>query len=155
MTATKITATTSGKIRRLFFTLMFPAFTIPAVMLALSMSGCAADTTPPPTTSCIDQRFATVAWVIVKDANNVQLSCAQANATDVVLNFGSYTYTYDCTAYTGFTDSGLPPGDYATSMQLLDPTGRVLSDTSINGVVSNPIYPCVQDDIPTVTFGVQ
>jgi hypothetical protein len=87
--------------------------------------------------------------------NNVQLSCAQANATDVVLNFGNYTYDYDCTAGQGFTDSGLPPGSYPTSMQLLDPAGRVLSDTSVNGVVNNSIYPCMQNDIPTVTFGVQ
>ena len=120
------------------------------------MSGCVVDTTPPPpTTSCVDQRYATVGWLIVKDVNNVQLTCAQANATDVVLNFGNYTYDYPCSDYQGTTDSGLAPGNYPTSMQLLDPAGRVLSDTSVNGVVSNPIYSCAPDDIPTVTFGVQ
>jgi hypothetical protein len=150
-----MTATTNARIRRLFFTLLFPAFT--ALALPLSMSGCIVDNTPPPpTTSCVDQRYATVAWVIVKNANNAQLTCAQANATDVILNFGSYSYRYPCTDYTGTTDVGLPATNYETSMQLLDPSGAVLSDTTVgNAPVSFPIYSCTPDDIPTVTFGVQ
>ena len=140
----------TGKIH----TLVFLGFTAVA---AASMAGCVGNRNNGPTTSCLDMQYATVAWNIVKDANNVQLSCEQANATEVLLYFGSSTpYSFPCNAYQGTTDSGLAVGNYTTSMQLLAPNGAVLSDTAIPaGASSFPIYRCAPDDIPTVTFGVQ
>ena len=68
----------------------------------------------------------------------------------MILNFGSFgPYPFACTDYTGTTDSGLPPGNYEFSMQLLAPDGTVLSDTTVNNPpVAYPIYSCAQDDIP-------
>jgi hypothetical protein len=104
----------------------------------------------------LDLRYAHVRWDIAKDVNNVQLSCEQANADTVLLYFGSSApYAFPCSDYEGFTDTGLTPGNYQVSMQLLSPTNVVLSDTAVNGTASFPIYSCASDEIPTVTFGVQ
>jgi hypothetical protein len=137
-------------------TLVFPLLLGFTAVAASALSGCVVDNrTNPPSGSCVDQRFATVGWRIVKNVNNVELSCAQANAAGVYLYFGPYTYTYNCEDYGGTTDSGLPPGNYTTSMQLVSPNGQVLSDTAVPaGPTSFPIYSCAPDDIPTVTFGV-
>jgi hypothetical protein len=134
-------------------TLVFLGFTALAGGL---LSGCIVDNrNNPPPGSCLDQRYATVAWNIVKNVNNAPLSCGQANASTVYLYFGPYSYSYPCADYTGTTDSALPPGNYDTSMQLVSPSGQVLSDTAIpGGPASFPIYDCAPDDIPTVTFGV-
>jgi hypothetical protein len=134
-------------------TLVFLGFT---AVVATALSGCVVDNrTNPPSGSCVDQRYAHVTWNIVKDVNNVQLSCAQADASTVLLYFGSGApYQYPCTDYAGFTDSGLTPGTYTTSMQLLSSSGVVLSDTAVNGLASFPIYSCDYYEIPTVTFGV-
>jgi hypothetical protein len=133
-------------------TLVFLGFTAVAGLL----SGCVVDNrhNPPPGGSCLDQRYATVGWDIVKDVNNAPLTCEQANAQYVDLYFGPYYYRYNCNAYQGTTDSNLPPGNYTTSMQLLSPGGQVLSDTAANGPASFPIYDCQPDDIQNVTFGV-
>jgi hypothetical protein len=130
----------TGKIHALVF-LGFAA-------LAGSVAGCGSN--------CSDQRYATVAWNIVDDTTNTQLSCAAAGATDVLLFFGSSTpYDYACSDYQGRTAAGLQVGDYTTSMQLLDRSGAVLSDTAIPaGPSSFPILSCQPDDIPTVTFAV-
>ena len=106
--------------------------------------------------TCADQRFATVAWSIEDPFRN-PLSCQAAGASEVVLNFGGFgPYFFPCTDYTGATDSGLPPGDYLFSMQLLAFDGSVLSDTAINNPpITYPIFSCGQDDIPDVIFGVQ
>jgi hypothetical protein len=104
--------------------------------------------------SCADQQFATVAWSIEDQIGN-PLSCQAAGANEVILNFGSASYSFPCTAYTGATDSGLPTGSYEFSMQLLTPGGAVLSDTTVNNPpVAYPIYSCAQDDIPDVIFGI-
>jgi hypothetical protein len=106
-------------------------------------------------TTCADLRFATVAWRIEDQFGN-SLSCQAAGANEVILNFGSFgPYSYACTDYSGTTDSGLPPGNYEFSMQLLAPNGAVLSDTTVNNPpVAYPIYSCAQDDIPDVIFGI-
>jgi hypothetical protein len=104
--------------------------------------------------ACADLRFATVAWSIEDQFGN-PVSCQAAGARDVILNFGSASYSFDCRAQTGATPSGLPPGNYEFSMQLLAPDGTVLSDTTVgNPPVAYPIYSCAQDDIPDVTFGI-
>ena len=133
-------------------TLVFLGFTA----LAGLVSGCVVDNrTPPPDTSCLDLRYATVGWNIVKNVNNAPLSCEQANASTVYLYFGPYSYQYACNLYQGTTASNLPPGTYDTSMQLVSPSGQVLSDTAIpSGPSQFQIFSCQQDDIPDVTFGV-
>jgi hypothetical protein len=105
--------------------------------------------------ACADLRFATVAWSIEDQFGN-PLSCQAAGASEVILNFGAFgPYPFACTDYTGTTDSGLPPGNYEFSMQLLAPNGAVLSDTTVgNPPVAYPIYSCAQDDIPDVVFGI-
>jgi hypothetical protein len=135
-------------------TWLFLAFTAVA---GAALSGCVVDNrTNPPSGSCLDLRYAHVTWDIAKDVNNVQLSCAQANATTVLLYFGSGTpYSFACDDHEGFTDTGLTPGNYQVSMQLLSPTNDVLSDTAVNGAASFPIYSCASSEIPNVTFGVQ
>ena len=133
---------------------------------ASALSGCVVDNrTNPPTGSCVDQRFATVAWNIEKAATGAPLSCFQANADTVLLFFGQYSYSYNCDDGTNNTDPGLTPGNYATYMQLLAPDNTVLSDTRYGvdasgnsvfiGPTSFPIYSCSPDDIPTVTFGIR
>jgi hypothetical protein len=135
-------------------TWVFLAFTAVA---GAALSGCVVDNrTNPPSGSCLDQRYAHVTWNLAKDVNNVQLTCEQANADLVLLYFGgSAPYQFACTDYEGFTSTGLTPGNYAVSMQLLSPTNVVLSDTAVNGTASVPIYSCAPSEIPTVTFGVQ
>jgi len=105
--------------------------------------------------TCADQRYATVAWSIEDPFGN-SISCGQAGANEVLLYFGSSApYSFACTDYSGTTDSGLPPGDYEFSMQLLAPSGAVLSDTTVgNPPVTYPIYSCAPDDIPEVIFGI-
>jgi hypothetical protein len=117
--------------------------------LAAPLAGCGGGS------SCADARFATVAWSI-EDQNFTPLSCQDAGALHVALNFGTFgPYVFPCTAYTGATDTGLPPGNYEFSMQLLDYNGFVLSDTTIfNPPVAYPIYSCAQDDIPDVVFDI-
>ena len=135
----------TGKIRAMVF-LGFAA-------LAGSVAGCGGGGS---STNCFDQRYATVGWDIVDDATNLRVTCEEAGATMVYLYFGSSTpYVFACNAYQGPTDSGLPVGNYTTSMQLIDRNGGVLSDTAIPaGPSSFPIYSCMPDDIPTVTFAV-
>ena len=105
--------------------------------------------------TCADQRFATVAWSI-EDRFGNPLSCQAAGANEVILNFGNFgPYSFACTDYSGTTDSGLPPGNYEFSMQLLAIDGTILSDTTVNNPpVAYPIYSCAQDDIPDVVFGI-
>jgi len=123
-------------------------FLLGLAALALPAAGCGSN--------CADSRFATVAWSI-EDLNFNPLTCGQAGASDVILNFGNFgPYDFPCNAYTGATNSELPAGDYEFSMQLLAPDGTVLSDTTVgNPPVSYPIYSCAQDDIPSVIFSVQ
>lgn len=123
--------------------------------LAVPFSGCGGGGGGGGGPSCADQRFATVAWSI-EDLNGNPLTCGQAGASDVILNFGNMApYDFPCSDHTDPTDSGLPPGDYEFSMQLLAPDGTVLSDTRVgNPPVSYPIYSCAQDDIPDVVFSI-
>jgi len=111
---------------------------------------------PGPDPACLDQQFATVGWRI-EDLNGNPLTCGQVPASQVVLYFGNLSpYVFPCSAGSGFTDSGLPVGDYEFSMQLLAPDGTVLSDTAVgNPRVTYPIYSCQPDDIPDVIFSVR
>lgn len=131
-------------------------FLLGLAAVAIPVAGCGGGGGTAGGPSCADQQFATVAWSI-EDLNRNPLSCGQAGASEVILNFGTFgPYSYPCTDYTGATDSGLPPGFYDFSMQLLAPDGTVLSDTSVgNPPVSYQIYSCAQDDIPDVVFDVQ
>jgi hypothetical protein len=104
--------------------------------------------------SCADQRFATVAWSI-EDQFGTRYSCDAVGANEVILNFGSLSYSFDCRDYTDPTDAGLPAGNYDFSMQLLAADGTVLSDTTVNNPpIAYPIYSCTPDDIPAVVFGI-
>ena len=139
-------------------TLVFLGFTAVA---ASALSGCIVDNRQnPPSGSCVDQRYATVAWLIDDAVTHQPLSCFQAGANRVFLYFGPYSYQYNCDDGTGTTDNGLAPGSYVTSMQLISTSGAVLSDTAVNpdgspkGSLSFPIYSCAPDDIPTVTFDI-
>jgi len=122
--------------------------------LAVPFAGCGGGGGGGGGPTCADQRFATVAWSIEDQLG--PLTCGQAGANEVILNFGSFgPYSFPCTDYTGATDTGLPPGNYEFSMQLLAPSGQILSDTTVgNPPVAYPIYQCAQDDIPDVVFGV-
>ncbi len=143
-------------------TLVFLGFTAVA---ASALSGCVADNrTNPPSGSCVDQRYATVAWNIDKAATGAPLSCSQANAQWVNLFFGPESYQYNCVDGTGTTNNGLTPGNYPSYMQLISPDNTVLSDTRYGvdasgnsvfiGPTSFPIYSCAPDDIPDVTFDI-
>jgi hypothetical protein len=128
-------------------TLALPA----CLALALTLAGCGGGST-----NCLDQRYATIAWTIEEVGTRAPLDCRAANAVEVDLNFGTYAYAYDCTAYQGTTDVPLPVGSYLTSIQLVDANGVVLSDTNtLNGPTYYPINSCSPDDIPTVIFSVQ
>jgi len=135
-------------------TLVFLGFTAVA---GAALSGCVVDNrTNPPPDSCVAQRFATVGWTIVQGNLDVPRSCSDVNADRVFLYFGQYSYQFPCADYQGTTDSGLAPGNYAVSMQLISANGDVLSDTAVpNGPTSFPIYTCTPDDIPEVTFSVR
>ncbi len=121
--------------------------------LAVPFSGCGGGGGGGGGPTCADQRFATVAWSI-EDTFHNPLSCQAAGASDVILNFGPFgPYDFACTDHTDATDTGLPPGDYLFSMQLVAFDGTVLSDTAINNPpITYPIYSCAQDDIPDVVF---
>jgi hypothetical protein len=130
-------------------TLVFLGFTA----LAVSAAGCVIDSSsPPPPSNCAANRYATVGWEIFKNSNGASLSCEQADATDVVLNFGPYTYNYQCNLYSDTTDAGLAPGPYDATMQLYASNGALLSDTG--APVTYVIPQCAHIDIPTVPFGV-
>ena len=123
--------------------------------LAVPFAGCGGGGGGGGGPSCLDQQYATVAWSIEDQFGN-PLSCQAAGASTVILNFGNLApYSFPCTAYTGATEAGLPPGNYDFSMQLLAPDNTILSDTSVgNPPIAYPIYSCAVDDIPGVVFGI-
>ena len=128
---------------------VFLGFT--ALLVTLSLSGCIIDATPTDTTTCADQRYVSVQWEVVKNVNGASLSCDQANASTVVMDFGPYTWSWLCSDYADTSPtSGLPEGSYSTQMQLLDPGGVVLSTTP---VATYSIFHC-QPTYVSASFGV-
>jgi len=128
---------------------VFLGFT--ALLFTLSLSGCIIDATPTDTSTCADQRYVSAQWGVVKNVNNVPLTCDQANASTVVMDFGSYSWTWSCNDGTNTSpNSGIPEGTYSTQMTLYSPSGELLSTTP---VVSYSMLHCTPTYV-TATFGV-
>jgi hypothetical protein len=67
-------------------------------------------------------------WSIAKLATGSAETCAQASAATVRLTAGSTTFDMGCAAGRGRTTS-IAPGNYPVSLDLVDATGVVLSET--------------------------
>lgn len=137
----------NGKIR----TLVFLGFTA----LAATASGCIIDDSSGPD-SCSVYRYVSLDWNIQSNATGQFLSCDQAGASSVELNFGPNSFAFQC-SFGGnggiTTRNGIEPGTYNTTVELIssDSSG---SDLSVTPPMSLTMANCSPTYIPTVTFGI-
>jgi len=129
------------------------------VAVAGGVSGCFFESgSGPAPTDCASARFVSFDWEIVKNVNNAPLTCDQANGATIVLDLGGMKADFVCPIGAGVgravSPSGINSGTYATFLQLLDPNGQVLSDTSVGvGTRAVTVPQCASVHLGVVTFG--